>query len=72
MEENMNAHSRPSDLKITDMRVANVRGAPFRAMIIRIDTNQGHLGLRRGARWRQRDLRADAQKPLARRKPLQR
>lgn len=44
MEENANTHSRPSALKITDMRVANVRGAPFRATIIRIDTNQGLSG----------------------------
>ena len=44
MEENVNAHSRPSALKITDMRVANVRGAPFRATIIRIDTNEGLSG----------------------------
>ena len=44
MEENVNTHSRPSDLKITDMRVANLRGAPFRATIIRIDTNQGISG----------------------------
>ena len=44
MEENANSHSRPSDLKITDMRVANLRGAPFRATIIRIDTNQGISG----------------------------
>ena len=46
MEENVNPHSRPSDLKITDLRVANVRGTPFRATIIRIDTNQGLLWLR--------------------------
>ena len=44
MPENVNTHSRPSDLKITDMRVANLRGAPFRATIIRIDTNQGLSG----------------------------
>jgi len=44
MEENVNTPSRPSALKITDLRVANLRGAPFRATIIRIDTNQGISG----------------------------
>ncbi|NKB69832.1 MAG: mandelate racemase/muconate lactonizing enzyme family protein [Candidatus Latescibacteria bacterium] len=44
VEQNVNSHSRPTDLKITDMRVAHVFGAPFRAVIIRIDTNQGISG----------------------------
>ena len=35
---------RPSELKITDMRVVNLRGAPFRSTIIRLDTNQGICG----------------------------
>src|SRR5205807_637320 len=35
----------PSDLKITDMRVATVARAPMRDPIIRIDTNQGIYGL---------------------------
>jgi L-alanine-DL-glutamate epimerase-like enolase superfamily enzyme len=37
-------HSRPSDLAITDLRVANLIGVPFRSTIIRIDTNQGISG----------------------------
>jgi L-alanine-DL-glutamate epimerase-like enolase superfamily enzyme len=41
----VNTNSRPSDLKIADMRVAVVGGAPMRCPIIRIDTNQGVYGL---------------------------
>ena len=36
--------SMPSDLKITDLRVAVVTGAPMTCPIIRIDTNQGISG----------------------------
>jgi L-alanine-DL-glutamate epimerase-like enolase superfamily enzyme len=43
--DNINIHSRPSDLKITDMRVATVVRAPMRCTIIRIDTNQDIYGL---------------------------
>jgi len=44
IEQNLNPHSRPSQLRITDMRIANIVGAPFRSTIIRIDTNQGLSG----------------------------
>ena len=44
-QQTVNTNSRPSDLKITDMRVATVVGAPMRCPIIRIDTNQGVYGL---------------------------
>ena len=37
--------SRPSDLRITDLRVAVVAKAPMTCPIIRIDTNQGISGL---------------------------
>lgn len=43
-ETHLNTASRPSALKITDLRVAEVRGAPFRSTLIRIDTNQGLSG----------------------------
>ncbi len=43
-EEYVATASRPSDLRITDLRVANVAGVPFRSSIIRIDTNQGLTG----------------------------
>ncbi|GAA4417618.1 hypothetical protein GCM10023187_50210 [Nibrella viscosa] len=36
--------SKPSDLKITDLRVAHLVGVPFGSPIIRIDTNQGLVG----------------------------
>jgi L-alanine-DL-glutamate epimerase-like enolase superfamily enzyme len=37
--------SRPSDLRITDLRVANVFGAPFYTTFVKIYTNQGLVGL---------------------------
>ncbi|MGC8642278.1 MAG: mandelate racemase/muconate lactonizing enzyme family protein [Isosphaeraceae bacterium] len=43
--QNVNRNSKPSDLRIKDLRIALVRGAPFRVPIIRIDTNQGLSGL---------------------------
>lgn len=42
--DNINTHSRPSELRITDMRVANFVGLPMDVSIIRIDTNQGISG----------------------------
>ncbi|MCX7669907.1 MAG: mandelate racemase/muconate lactonizing enzyme family protein [Anaerolineae bacterium] len=44
IEQNIRTYSRPSALRITDMRIANIVGAPFRSTIIRIDTNQGISG----------------------------
>ncbi|MGA1196556.1 MAG: mandelate racemase/muconate lactonizing enzyme family protein [Candidatus Latescibacterota bacterium] len=41
----MNTHSSPSQLKITDMRIVNLKGAPMRSTLIRLDTNQGIYGL---------------------------
>jgi L-alanine-DL-glutamate epimerase-like enolase superfamily enzyme len=41
----VNTNSKPSDLKITDLRVAVVGGAPMTCPLIRIDTNQGIYGL---------------------------
>jgi len=43
--QNTNTSSKPSDLKITDMRVLVVSRAPMTCPIIRIDTNQGIYGL---------------------------
>lgn len=42
--QNVNRNSIPSQLKITDLRVAVVGGAPMTCPIIRIDTNQGISG----------------------------
>ena len=44
LEQNVNTRSRPSDLKITDLRVANLAGIPMRVTIIRLETNQGLVG----------------------------
>jgi L-alanine-DL-glutamate epimerase-like enolase superfamily enzyme len=42
--QNVPRNSIPSQLKITDLRVATVVGAPMTCPIIRIDTNQGLVG----------------------------
>ncbi|HCC56731.1 MAG TPA: mandelate racemase/muconate lactonizing enzyme family protein [Solibacterales bacterium] len=43
--QNVNRNSKPSDLRITDMRIAVVEKAPMLCPILRIDTNQGIYGL---------------------------
>jgi len=43
--QNVNRNSKPSELKITDLRVAVVARAPMTCPLIRIDTNQGIYGL---------------------------
>ncbi len=43
--QNVTTASSPSQVKITDLRVAVVTRAPFTCPIIRIDTNQGVYGL---------------------------
>lgn len=40
----VNTNSRPSDLRITDIRVAEITGAPFRSALLKIYTNQGIVG----------------------------
>jgi L-alanine-DL-glutamate epimerase-like enolase superfamily enzyme len=44
LEDTVSTYSRPSNLKITDIRVANLTGVPFRSSVIRIDTNEGITG----------------------------
>ncbi|MSR84637.1 MAG: mandelate racemase/muconate lactonizing enzyme family protein [Candidatus Latescibacteria bacterium] len=44
LEKYVNPHSHPSELKITDMRVVTITGAPMRCQILRLDTNQGLSG----------------------------
>ena len=44
-QSHVNTRSNPSDLKITDLRVAVVARAPMTCPLIRIDTNQGIYGL---------------------------
>lgn len=43
-QNNVRTAGKPSNLKITDLRFAHVIGAPMRAPILRIDTNQGLSG----------------------------
>jgi L-alanine-DL-glutamate epimerase-like enolase superfamily enzyme len=45
LPQNVNTNSKPSDLRITDMRVLTVARAPMTCPLIRIDTNQGIYGL---------------------------
>ncbi len=44
LENNVNTHSRPSDLRITDMVTLSLKGLPMDCILIRIDTNQGISG----------------------------
>ena len=44
LENNVSAYSRPSALKITDLRIVNLRGLPFDVTLLRLDTNQGISG----------------------------
>ncbi len=43
-EDNIDAHSRPTDLKITDLRTATVGWGSWFFTLVRIDTNQGLSG----------------------------
>ncbi|WP_203434245.1 mandelate racemase/muconate lactonizing enzyme family protein, partial [Jiangella asiatica] len=42
--QNVSRASKPSDLKITDLRIAVLEGVPFTSPIVRISTNQGITG----------------------------
>ncbi|MFN8375645.1 MAG: mandelate racemase/muconate lactonizing enzyme family protein, partial [Anaerolineae bacterium] len=44
LQNNVNSNSRPSELRITDMRTISLKGLPMDCTIIRIDTNQGISG----------------------------
>lgn len=44
LSENVNTCSAPSELKITDIRVTNLNGAPKHCPLIKIYTNQGIVG----------------------------
>jgi L-alanine-DL-glutamate epimerase-like enolase superfamily enzyme len=43
--DRVNTNSRPSELRITDMRFADIVGAPFTSSLLKIYTNQGIVGL---------------------------
>lgn len=40
----VNTYSKPSDLRITDMRFVDIAGAPMHCTLLRIETNQGITG----------------------------
>ena len=40
----VNTNSKPTDLKITDMRFVDIVGAPMHCTLLRIETNQGITG----------------------------
>ena len=44
LESNVSAYSRPTELRITDLRIVNLRALPFDVTLLRIDTNQGISG----------------------------
>ena len=44
MEIYVNRSSEPSQLKITDIRVCNINGAPKHCPLIKVYTNQGIVG----------------------------
>jgi len=44
LESNINIYSRPTDLKITDLRIVNLEPLPFNVTLLRLDTNQGISG----------------------------
>ena len=44
LESNVKTFSLPTDLRITDLRIVNLRELPFDVSILRIDTNQGISG----------------------------
>src|SRR4029434_5426220 len=45
LPQNTNTNSKPSELKITDVRIAVLRGVPMTSPIIRIDTYKCIYGL---------------------------
>src|SRR5438552_17767378 len=45
LPQNTNTNSKPSGLRITDMRVLTIARAPMTCPLIRIETNQGIYGL---------------------------
>lgn len=42
--DKVNTHSSPSDLRITDMRFADITGAPMHCTLMKLSTNQGLVG----------------------------
>ena len=52
--EHVSTHSSPSDLRITDLRVADIAGAPMHCILLKILTNQGLVGYGEVRDWADR------------------
>jgi gluconate/galactonate dehydratase len=55
---NVRTESRPSDLKITDIRFADILGAPMHCILVKIYTNQGIVGFGEVRDWSSRTYAA--------------
>ena len=51
----VNTHSRPSELRITDMKIADITGAPMHCILLKIETNQGITGYGEVRDWAYKD-----------------
>jgi gluconate/galactonate dehydratase len=56
--DRVNTASAPSDLRIIDMRFAEIAGAPMDCVLVRIETNQGIVGLGEVRDWGSRTYAA--------------
>ena len=65
----VNTFSKPSDLKITDMRFVDMYGAPGHTILMKLYTNQGLVGYGE-VRDMGKDLCIDVKTSNTRRKPL--
>ena len=51
----VNTASRPSDLRITDMKIADISGAPMHCIMLKLETNQGITGYGEVRDWSYKD-----------------
>lgn len=56
--DNVRTYSRPSDLKITDIRFADILGAPMRCILMKVCTNQDIVGFGEVRDWSSRSYAA--------------
>lgn len=52
---NVKTYSRPSDLRITDIKFADITGAPMHCILMKIETNQGITGYGEVRDWSYKD-----------------
>ena len=57
-QDNVRTQSRPSDLKITDIRFADILGAPMRCILMKVYTNQDIVGFGEVRDWSSRSYAA--------------